>query len=67
MGDPPPENPVPLRARLSPEGSLVNELRLLQQPLPRGATVAGSVPLGGLVRDYLLEHDVQVGALRRAS
>ena len=67
MGEPASENPMPFRALLSPEGSLVNKLRLLQQPLPGGATVAGSVPLGGLIRHNLLEHDVQVGALRPAS
>ena len=58
---------MPLRAQRSPEGSLVHELRLLQQPLPRVAADAGSVPLGGLVCHDLLEYDVQVGALRRAS
>ena len=67
MGDPTPENPIPLRAQRSREGSLVHELRRLQQPLPRVPADAGSVPLGGLVCHDLLNIDVRVGALRRAS
>ena len=67
MGDPAAENSMPLRAPRFSEGSLVNKLRILQQPPPRGATVAEHVPLGRLFRHDLLENDVQVGGLRRAS